>query len=65
VHERGEDRVIVEGHVGDLIQRLAPNVNVRVAQGASPVVGGGEILANAAAKRQDAVSRYRATQIGS
>jgi len=45
-------------HVGDLIQRLAPNVNVRVAQGASQSSAVARFLANGAAKRQDAVSRY-------
>jgi hypothetical protein len=63
-YERSEYVVGVDFCVGDLIQRLSPNVNVRVAQGTSPIVRGDETLADHASKREDAVARYRALQIG-
>ena len=63
-HERSEDVLVVQFRVSDLIQCLTSNVDVHVAQGAQPVIGGDEVLANHSTKRQDPMSRDRALRVG-
>jgi hypothetical protein len=63
-HECCEDELVADFRVSDLIQRLTSNVDVHVAQGAQPVIGGGEVLANHSTKGQDPVARDRALQVG-
>jgi hypothetical protein len=66
-HDRLENRpvVVTDLVMGDLVEGLASHLDVDVAEGQTPIIGGDESLANDATKREDAPTRRRVVQIGS
>jgi hypothetical protein len=65
LNERSDDFFVIDLGVSYLIQRLAPDADVRVIHRRAPIGVGDETLSDRSTKCEDALTRDRARQIGS